>query len=274
MKICFLVVIYNKKMQDSTTINSLLEIKNNNFFCFIVNNGPVEIDFSGFEGSSNITFNFFEHLDNKPLSIIYNDFIRFYNDADRYVILDDDSILSESFIERVFNKDLSLFDLELPKVFDKHNKLYYPLKNWYPIEKDDIYLNYKDDIIFSIGSGLIISKNLVDFFKHKELNLFNEAFAFYGVDFSFFWELKKYDFGELKITSTAKLIHDMSLHGEISDFKRNELYVGFALQMRYYPSNVNLKNFLYSLYQSIKMKKLNIAIAMLKAYFFGKHPKC
>ena len=63
----------------------------------------------------------------------------------------------------------------------------------------------------------------------------------------------------LKITSVSKIIHDMSLHGDISDFKRNELYMNFALQMRYYPNIVNFKNFIYSLLQLIKKNKLKVS---------------
>src|SRR5690606_38106451 len=155
-----------------------------------------------------------------------------------------------------------------------NNKLFYPLKNWYPIKENEYCLNYREDCIFSIGSGLIITKNLVNHFKIKNINLFNEAFALYGVDFSLFWELKKYNFGNLKITSVSKIIHDMSLHGDISDFKRNELYMNFALQMRYYLNIVNFKNFIYSLLQLIKKNKLKEVLMMIKVYMLAKHPIC
>lgn len=268
MKICFLVVIYNKSIEESTTLKGLLKLLNSNFNCLVVNNGPKKITPLNLKN-----FDFIEYLDNKPLSIIYNDFIKNY-EADRYVILDDDSILCESFIERVFSKNLDLFDLELPKVFDKNNKLFYPLRNWYPIKENEYCLNYREDFIFSIGSGLVITKNLVNHFKIKNINLFNEAFALYGVDFSLFWELRKNNFDNLKITSVSKIIHDMSLHGDISDFKRNELYMNFALQMRYYPNIVNLKNFIYSLLQLIKKNKLKEVLMMIKVYILAKHPKC
>lgn len=274
MKICFLIVIYNKELLESTTFKSIVEIQDKNFDCLIVNNGPHEINFSILKDFNNINFKYIQCLDNKPLSYLYNNFIKSYSQVDRYVILDDDSVFSKSFIKRIFDGGLDSFDLELPKIFDKNNKLYYPLRNWAPIEEHESFFNYKDEDIFSIGSGLIISKKLVNIFNNKNIKLFNEAFAFYGVDFSLFWELKKHNFGELKITSVSKISHDMSLHNEITDFKRKELYINFALQMRYYPSIINLKNFIYCILKSIKMYKISMVISILKAYFFAKHPKC
>lgn len=274
MKICFLVVVYNKDLCESSTINSLLKISNKNYDCLIVNNGPNKIDLKLNKNSDNAKFNFVEYLDNKPLSIIYNDFFLRYFDFDRYVILDDDSILTNVFIDRVFEDNEIYYDLELPKIFDQNDKLYYPLKNWATISKSEFILNYNEDVIFSIGSGLVVSKKLVNKFKEKKINLFNESFAFYGVDFSFFWELESNDFGELIVTSKSKIIHNMSLHGEISDFKRSELYLNFALQIRHYPSIVNLKNFLYSLFLTLKLKKIRLFFDMLKAYIYARHPRC
>jgi len=273
MKICILVILYDKRIEDSTTISNLLEIKSNEFSLFIVNNGPKKIEFLEKNERNNIRIKYSEFLENKPLSIVYNEFLNSC-DADRYVILDDDSILSKSYINRVFDGNLNTYDLEVPRVFNKKNQIFYPLKDWTVINDEDCYLDYKANDIFSIGSGLIISRRLVSNFKALKLNLFNEAFSFYGVDFSFFWEINRHDFGKLKITSTSVIIHDMSLHGEISDFKMNELYINFALQLRHYPSMVNLKNFIYSLFQTLRSSKLKMTFAMLKAYIYARHPKC
>lgn len=274
MKVCFLVVVYNKALYESSTINSLLKISDKNYECLIVNNGPNKVNTKLNENSDHAKFDFVEYLDNKPLSIIYNNFFLHYCDFDRYVILDDDSILTDGFIDRVFESNGIYYDLELPKIFDQNDKLYYPLKNWETISKNEFILNYNSDVIFSIGSGLVVSKKLVNKFKEKKINLFNESFAFYGVDFSFFWELQNNNFGELIISSKSKIIHNMSLHGEISDFKRSELYLNFALQIRHYPNIVNLKNFLYSLFLTLKLKKIRLFFNMLKAYICAKHPRC
>lgn len=274
MKICFLVVIYDKNFSESTTIKSLLNINKKNFYLCIVNNGPHSIDSLDIRSCQNINFRFLEYLENKPLSHIYNDFIDYYHDADRFIILDDDSILKETYINRVFSENICDFDLELPKILNASNKIYYPLKNWIPISQNETVLDYKEDVIFSIGSGLVITKDLVTKFRDKKIEIFNKSFALYGVDFSFFWEINKKDFGNIKITSQSEIMHDMSLHGEISDFKLNELYINFALQMRHYPSKVNFKNSIYSLIQTIKKRKIKLFISMIKCYINAKHPRC
>lgn len=273
MKICFLVVIYNKSLKESTTIESILNIRDENFHCYVVNNGPNKIDFTELLSHKNIDFKCMEYLENKSLSKIYNEFIEYYEDSDRFVILDDDSILNKSFIKRVFTDNLQEFDLELPRILDTKKRVYYPLKNWYPIDEEDVLLNYEKDIIFSIGSGLVFTKNLVDKFKNRRKLLFNESFVFYGVDFSFFWNLIKYDLGAIKITSKSEIVHNMSLHGETSEFKIAELYINFALQMHHYPSIVNAKNLLYSLGKTIKQKKISLTLNMLRYYFIGNHPR-
>ena len=272
MKICFLVIIYDKDVVESTTIKSLLSITEEDFSCCIVNNGPYSINPPNTQDFKNIDFRFLEYLENKSLSVIYNEFISHYSDADRFVILDDDSILAPSFKDVVFSDSKDDFDLELPRILDSNNNVHYPLKNWLPIT-EEVILDYKKDVIFSIGSGLVISRNLVNKFKNKNIKLFNESFVFYGVDFSFFWNLNKNDFGDIKIFSRSEIVHDMSLHGEISEFKRSELYINFSLQARHYPSKVNVKNFLYSLIQTIKKRNLSLLFKMVKSYFIGKHPR-
>lgn len=271
MKIAFIVVVYNKQLEFSETINSLLRLgKEKKFSCCIVNNGPCKVDFMDKKLYPNILFNFNEYLNNLPLSYVYNRFIQDYSGYDRFVILDDDSVLTESFVDRVFAEDS--YDIELPKIYNKDGKLFYPLKKWSVIESFEDNFDLKD-VVFSIGSGLVINKSIIKIFKKNSMKVFNESFAFYGVDFSFFWELQRLDCN-FKITSKSKIIHDMSLHGVISDFKLQELYVNFALQIRYYPSVVNFKNFIYSFLNSLKNRKFDIIKEMMRALITGKHKRC
>lgn len=274
MKICFLVVVYDKKLEQSSTLKSLLDIAEYDFFCEIVNNGPEVVDVRSLKSVGNIKFNIKQCIENRPLSSIYNDFIRDHSDADRFVILDDDSVLSASFIKRAFEGDCSSYDLELPKIYDTNGQLYYPLMNWHAITADLSKLDIKKNSIFSIGSGLIIGSSLVEKFNSKKVQLFNEAFSLYGVDFSFFWELQLNNFNGLIVTSYSSLVHNMSLHGEISEFKRKELYINFSIQMRHYPSIVNFKNFIYSLKQAVVTRRYSLFLLMLKCYFVGRHPNC
>jgi hypothetical protein len=75
-KIAVLIVLYNKKIKDSATIKSVLEIGNKqNLSLSIVNNGPEKIeDFSEFKNKNSDfdSIEFHEFLENKSLSKIYN----------------------------------------------------------------------------------------------------------------------------------------------------------------------------------------------------------
>ena len=271
MKIAFIIVVYNKQLEFSETINSLLRLgKEKKFSCCIVNNGPCKIDFLDDGLYPNVLFDFNEYMGNLPLSYLYNGFLKKYQGYDRLVILDDDSILTESFIDRVFTEDS--YDIELPKIYNKDGKLFYPLKKWSVIESSEDNFEIKD-VVFSIGSGLVIGESVIKTFNSKGMSIFNESFAFYGVDFSFFWELQRIGCN-FNITSKSSIIHDMSLHGIISDFKLQELYVNFVLQFRYYPSVVNFKNFVYSFLNSIRNRKFDIIKEMMKALITGKHKRC
>ncbi|MCP5961216.1 hypothetical protein NL379_28800, partial [Klebsiella pneumoniae] len=76
-------------------------------------------------------------------------------------------------------------DIELPKIISmSDNVQYYPLVNGAIEQKDGIISNAKE--IFSIGSGLVISKGVKLYFIENKMELFDSHFALYGVDFSFF----------------------------------------------------------------------------------------
>lgn len=48
-----------------------------------------------------------------------------------------------------------------------------------------------NDKIISIGSGLVIYKSLVECFRKDNLKLFDERYALYGVDYSFFRRIQR-----------------------------------------------------------------------------------
>ncbi|WP_416238595.1 glycosyltransferase family 2 protein, partial [Raoultella planticola] len=91
IKVSAVVVLYKKQMlADSKTLASLEPYIGLLHNITIVNNGPDVLleDESIYYKSENVAI--IEHLKNRPLSSIYNDFIR-TNDCDRFIILDDDT---------------------------------------------------------------------------------------------------------------------------------------------------------------------------------------
>ena len=194
-KVCFLVVIYGKDFWDSSTFLSLEKYsKYKEIEVYIHNNGPNSL-INSFNSNSERFYNFkkisfFENLNNQSLSSIYNFFIDKTMLYDRRVILDDDTVLNDSFISKIF--DLAYYDLELPKIFEITNN-----KQYFPLLSNEILLYERDisdiggGVILSAGSGLVISKKIVDIFVQEKLSLFDQNFFLYGVDYSFFLRLYK-----------------------------------------------------------------------------------
>ena len=102
MKISVLVVLYNKIISDSATLRTMLLCNDLcNVDLTVVNNGPKSIpqvqEFLSSNESLFLGIRYIEHLENKPLSKVYNDFIDCNSRSDYYVIIDDDSKLESAF---------------------------------------------------------------------------------------------------------------------------------------------------------------------------------
>ncbi len=273
MKICILIVIYGKKIEESTSITTLIDGLSNlsgNYYLRLVNNGPKPLELK-LNIPQGVKIELINSIQNRPLSSIYNEFIEYYKDFDRYVILDDDTQLNANYISRINAEDY--FDLELPKIINSDKEIFYPLKNWKVVSSEEnILINSKENI-FSIGSGIILSNNLVNIFLSKGKKVFNESFVFYGVDFSLFFEINKKNFPMLIITSYTQILHDMSLHGEVSKEKKYELYLNYAIQVRQYPMVLTIKTFLHSIFCLLQEKDSRSLYSFLKVFWAGKHPK-
>lgn len=269
--ICFLVVLYNKSIEKSKTLDCLFNINEHHFVCDIVNNGPNAIFFEpNTNVNKNAKFNFIQHIENRPLSVIYNQFISRNSNCSRYVILDDDSSLDFNFIERVFSNEN--YDLELPKILDQNSNLVFPIIDMKPIDIDTTSLRIDKHVLLSIGSGLILSNNLIKVIKSQGQDVFDTSFSLYGVDTSLFLRLRKYDIQNISITSFSSLNHDLSLHNDqVSEFKIRELYISCALQARRYPQAFTLLRFMKAILKLMRMRRYNLIKIMVFSYFRGVH---
>lgn len=246
MKISVLVTLYNCRLTDSLTLNSLLDIKKCNeeiINLYIWNNGPFALDseeIDKFIIKANLQgYEVVIHQDirNIALSKIYNFFLDNI-DSDFYCFLDHDSILPKPFFRKIV--ECKNCDLIIPLVFDRefHQNIY-PMNNKFDtVIKEEGYI--KADELMSIGSGIVLSARLVELFRKNYNRVFNENFALYGVDSMFFrslWELS--DKGNnLKIMCINQIIHSLSRYkNEILSVKENrkveELY-DFILVHLYY----------------------------------------
>lgn len=275
-KIALVVVIFNKKLDESETIKSLLGFNKAIDSLLIVNNGPTEID------GDDVILSELEkihhkvvlenQIQNKPLSWIYNDFIKQYK-VDRYAIFDDDTIISIEYCEKILF-DTGHYDLGLPSIKSSHDgKVYYPVVRSYPKEPQEEYYQY-DKTTYSIGSGLVIGCGLKKMMINEFGEVFDHHFALYGVDISLFRRLNRLQYTDKLIVNTqAELSHYLSKFSkDISDFRKKELLIDQVLQFRWYRNNTkHISSMILGLILKFKVAELRL---IFKTFFEGKHPRC
>jgi len=284
-KTIVLVVLYGKPVSDSNTIKSLLKMNFKEFDVFIHNNGPKRLE----ELSLNLkkllpnNYKYINDLSNSSLSLIYNNFIKNNIDYDRFVIFDDDTILKSEFFDEV-NKDVSLCNdihLQVPIIYENNN-IHYPLVNDVPLSAIDspLIVNLNKDKLFSIGSGLIIYKPLIQMFVEKNKNLFDERFVFYGVDVSLFRALNKDNFispKKINILVSSSVQHSLSKNSKekISNWRLQERVIDDTLSTILFTDG-----FFRKCYRLLKIMIKNSSLSMvwlfpviIKVIIIRRHPR-
>ena len=279
----FLIVLYNKEIPESDTLKSLSSFD----FYFgrskivIWNNGPLSLKsncFSFFEKvDADVTV--LETLQNESLSVIYNRFFNEYS-AKKYVILDDDSSLSEEYLKSI--SEVKPDQVGMP-IIQSHGRITSPRINRKLYSGGDRVIQ-ETDKVSTIGSGLVIGCDVVNKLTVKYGSVFDERFYFYGVDTTFCFRLF-----DSNLTKYIEIIpgfnHQLSRlekeEGSISDFRRLERSYDMGLTMRYYNTKSFLSNFnrvvklgLNSFISLVTRKKTKILfLHFLKALVIGKHYK-
>lgn len=277
MNTSILVVLYDKKIYQSQTLVSLKElpVNLNNFELVIWNNGPDELDKSEkyhceFFASLEEKFcfvNIIETIDNISLSKIYNKFI---NDSklEKYIILDHDSYLNIDYINDVINKNNLLL---LPKVLS-NGQICSPSK----LPKDGITYPAKRKLS-AITSGMVINHQLVSKMNKRFGSVFDEHYAFYGIDTTFMLRMRQLGLCN-KISIIRGFDHSLSKNEfeseQIKLFRSKEMAISTALTTRHYPSYSSYRRFIKSIIRSLKGKNDYPIKTMLSAYISGFHPKC
>lgn len=279
MKVAILVVIYDKQLDGSNTLKSLLNVRSGNLFLTIVNNGPnilspdSEIHFKLNEKFKVVEV--IEHTNNKPLRILYNDFIASMDDADYYILMDDDSILTDEYISMISSLGKNDFDVLVPRIKSiKDDCIYYPVEHGSVIVEDRILDSMK---VFSIGSGMIISKCCVEKILTFFSNVFDERYAFYGVDMSIFRRIRiisrKIKGNDFLIVSKSMVLHSLSrVDSPLTFFRASERLIDAALTFRNYFSVLNAIDFFRILLKCFPTLGLNNSLKIsLTTFFNGCH---
>ncbi|SYG64517.1 glycosyltransferase [Klebsiella pneumoniae] len=276
------VILYGKEFSSSLTLNNLLKTKFNASHLVIVNNGPEAIESDRLYQELNNKFNsvvFFEFLENKSLATIYNFVINNFNDIDRYIFFDDDTRVTDDFfndMQKYYNDNINL---QIPRVVDlEKSVIHYPHCNGQVSDKPIPYVFSNSDKIISIGSGLVIYKALVDLFNKENLTLFDERFALYGVDYSFFHRIEKIKKNNnIYIQMFSTMEHSLSKTSAVfSDWRHREHLYDYVISSRFYSNSVMhifLRLMKCSLKELLAFRFRNLKL-IVSTFLKGHHPRC
>lgn len=276
-KISLLVILYGKNFSESETLKNIVCFEHKIDNLVIVNNGPIALKSEdGFLNLLKLKHHhvcFREFLENKPLSWIYNEFVEEFI-SDYYVIFDDDTIISKETESSIFG--LNDIDIELPKIYAQDKKQYYPIVNGDVLKSNGLIEGFCE--VYSIGSGLIFSKKVKDYFEENNIELFDSNFALYGVDTSFFMKINELICNGIifKMNSSIVLEHSLSrAENEISEWRAVERLYDQILTIKYY-KNYKLIRLLKIILKTILKKEtdINKVGLILRVYNSGRHPRC
>ncbi|WP_417696199.1 hypothetical protein [Psychromonas sp.] len=278
LETAILVLLYNKEIKDSSTLNSLIKstAQYSNAKIVIWNNGPKKLNSVNSQALIDLGYQteIVETVTNDSLAVIYNRFIK-ANQAKKYILLDDDSELSEQFIKA---SALSKPEhLSLP-IITSNGKVQYP-----KIDRQFYTATTQlraTSSLSTIGSGMVIGKEVIVALNEHYENVFDERFYLYGVDTTFCLRLSR-----SKLSDRVKVIvgfqHSLSkLESEsakMTRFRRIERSYERGLKLRYY---VALPKAIFLLLKTgtSSLKRLCIGkkyqfsfFYVLKAFIFGKH---
>ncbi|WP_413725044.1 glycosyltransferase family 2 protein [Sodalis sp. RH16] len=284
MKTLLLVILYDKEIDKSLTLECISQGDFKNCDLVIVNNGPQKIVLEGSFHSllmdvvSKIELR--EYLDNRPLSWIYNEIIVDYIHYERIIFLDDDSHLNSNFLSNIDRFYCDDIDIQIPKILERSDhQLYYPLVNGFIYDGHDGEIIDAEKDVLSIGSGLVIYRSLIDKFSHLNLEVFDSRFALYGVDFSLFRRVREMRKNNIyvKIQLVSYVNHSLSRASDnISEWRYKERLYDSVLSIRFYSKNTFHSFLRLTKYLGGELLKGNVRSVPLifKTYFIGKHPRC
>lgn len=274
-----LILLYNKEISSSGTVTSLLatRFQYNKARIVIWNNGPKVLANQDCSMLENLGYEVVikQTINNESLAIIYNQFLA-ENNAHKYILLDDDSNLTDNYIAA--SSEITCNTLGMPLITFL-NKPRYP-----KISRKRCSLNTiltKKDKVVTIGSGLVLGANIVHILREKHDNLvFDQRFYLYGIDTTF---CHRVFFGGLgdTITIIPGFDHCLSLFEketeEKTNFRKIERSCEKGLRLRYYTSFskalfVLLRVTIRAVKKSILGKPNDVNLPHLyKAFLSGKH---
>ncbi|OCG32044.1 hypothetical protein A9G33_04345 [Gilliamella sp. Choc3-5] len=286
MKITAIIILYNANIENSKTFQSLLSSDKNGITLNVIiwNNGPKAlnhqecIQYKSICDSKNIHLSIYENLYNIALSKIYNIFIKQEN-FDFFTILDQDSILNNDFFQNIIMNDN--FDVIVPEIYStgwisEQNSLCFPI--YHETRKLFDKKVFTMGEIESISSGLTLSNQLIKYIIKKKQTVFDERYALYAIDTSFFLDLKALKQTQFKGICVGKINHSLDFNlqdrKKISATRRLEMEYSKVLNKIFYDKKSRLNVFLYLLRKFTRREySFSEFLELVKCLFRKKHPR-
>lgn len=249
---CFLIVLYNKGFDQSSTLLSLDACLPADFKLrvHIWNNGPNSLqeflESSCVIGSlkiKGVEVVYTESLENRSLSEVYNE--AWANSNTAFTVLDDDTHLTHDYFRSLmlFAESKSL--VMLPKIFAQGQCVYPKVKGVKDVQGLPVNEVISQPVV-SVMSAVTVKPELKALLNKKFPDLFDVRFCFYGIDSTFFKRLRM--IGYKKFFLASPLNHSLSSQDEVlTDFRVRERLIDSCLQIRNYPSLGAVKGLLLNL---------------------------
>ncbi|MDF7649026.1 hypothetical protein F3J38_00480 [Pantoea sp. Acro-805] len=284
MRTIMTVVLSHCFAHESPTLNSLMKSECLLDELLIINNGvgtkDIDKDFIHNLGIKIKKISVRHFLDVRPLSWIYNGVLNEYTQSDRFIFFSDEFVLESNYIHNLNTCYSDVIDLQIPNIRDGVSKqVIYPRLNKFVQKIPDGMKIDSQYTLLSINSGLVIYRSLIDKFAECNMEVFDNRFALYGVDYNFFNRLEMLKKEDYKIcVQVINTIESSVPEIEEQDGRSQEVERLYdrVLSGKYYSKNkffIYLRLLRISFQQLIRFKFSNLEL-IFKIFAQGKHPRC
>ncbi len=278
MRTLFLVVLYGLRPVDAATLRSLLALPVVSLppdsALLIWNNGPQALDEAERQsllaapGWARVFIE--EDLGNPPLSRVYNQALRL--GAERLVIFDQDTVVDERYLAALGREA----ELLVPLVLGA-GAIRYP-HQYKQVVTEEGPLDPQATV--TISSGLCLSQGLAERIAARHGDVFDERFALYGVDVSFFLRVQALaQEAPVELLCAGILDHSLSeLEAETPAQRRfrdiEKFYVALLLRLHYKgASRGKVLRYLGRQLLGNRLYLYGVLPRMVQTIFRGRHPR-
>lgn len=278
MRTLFLVVLYGLRPRDSVTLRSLLAQPGASLptdsGLLVWNNGPQALDEAERQAllaAPGWTQVFIaEDLGNPPLSRVYNQALQ--QGAERLVVLDQDTVVDGRYLQALSREA----ELLVPLVLGA-GAIRYPHQHKAVVTEEG---PLDPQATVTISSGLCLTQGLAQRIAARHGDVFDERFALYGVDVSFFLRVQELAREEpVQLLCAGVLDHSLSeLEAETPAQRRfrdiEKFYVALLLRLHYKgASRGKVLRYLGRQLLGNRLYLYGVLPQMLQTVFRGRHPR-